>query len=217
MRQLQTTAFAILLAGTSLLTSCGSTGSKPTSGELAGPAAPTAQKKEPALYTGQRALSCMSSLTAKWAPDAAPVRLESVVNSEASGQDGKATVWKAGFISPSRGKIRFFTCSGSRLPDASPSGASADIEQGYGADVAALAFHTFLLKTDSDKAFEIAQAHGGADLLKKDPNQAVSYVLLWNPKQRALFWYVAYGKDKASTVGTGIVNAMTGAYVGASK
>jgi hypothetical protein len=215
MRQLQMSTLAAVLAGASLLVACSST--ETHRAEPAAPPAAGEQKKEPSLYTGQRALSCMSGLTSKWAADAVPVRLESVLNSESNGEGGKASVWKAGFISPSRGKLRYFTCSGSRLPDAPPYGASADIEQGYGADVAALAFQPFLVKTDSDKAFEIAQAHGGEALLKKTPDHVVNYVLLWSAKHHAPLWYVAYGKEKATTSGTGVVNAMTGAFVGATK
>jgi hypothetical protein len=62
----------------------------------------------------------------------------------------------------------------------------------------------------------VSKEHGGASLIKKNPNQVVTYFVLWNPKQRALYWYVMYGKDQESAAGTGIVNALTGAYVGAA-
>jgi hypothetical protein len=207
----------MILALMHLLTGCESTPKPGEGGQPASTAATPTQSKPPALYTGLQAFNCVNGLAQRWSSDVIPVRLESQVNSEANGQDGKATVWKAGFISPSRGKLKYFFCSGSRLKDSPPYGPSADTEQAYGPDVPSLGFQPLFLKTDSDKAYAVAQEHGGASLIKKDPNQVVTYFVLWNPKQRALYWYVMYGKDKESAAGAGIVNALTGAYVGASK
>jgi hypothetical protein len=173
-------------------------------------------KKEPSLYSGMQAFNTMNALANKWAPDATPVRLESRVNSESNGQGGKSTVWRAGFISPSRRQLKFFVCSGSRLPDAPPYGVSSDIETAYESAVARMAFPSFLLKIDSDKAYEVAQQHGGEAVLKKNPQQPVLYVLLFTPGKNALYWNVIYGTE-AKTAGAGIIHATTGAWVGASK
>jgi len=195
-----------------LLTGCESA---PESG--AGAAATSTRSKPPGLYTGLQAFSCVNGLAQRWASDVIPVRLESQANSEASGQGGKASVWKAGFISPSQRKIKYFFCSGSRLKDSPPYGASAGTEEAYGSDVASLGFQPLFLKTDSAQAYTVAQDHGGASLMKKNPNQEVTYFVLWNSKQRALYWYVMYGKDQESAAGTGIVNALTGTYVGTAR
>jgi len=215
MRSFLFQVFLPLLIGLTLLTSCSS---KPALTEQ--PAAPAAQQpqvKPPSLYSGLQAFNCVQGLAQRWATDAMPVRLESVLNEESNGQGGKATVWKAAFISPSRRVIKYFTCSGSRLKDAPPYGPSAENEEPYAPDVPGMAFQPLFLKVDSDKAYDVAQEHGGTALLKKNPDQVVKYFVLWNPKQRVLQWYVMYGKDKESSVGTGVVNALTGAYIGASK
>jgi hypothetical protein len=180
----------------------------------AGSAAATSKPKPPSLYTGLQAFGCVNGLAQRWSSDVIPVRLESQVNSEANGQDGKSTVWKAGFISPSQRKIKYFYCSGSRLKESPVYGPSAGTEEAYGPDVASLGFQPLFLKTDSAQAYTVAQEHGGASLIKKNPNQEVTYFVLWNPKQRNLYWYVMYGKDQESAAGTGIVNALTGAYAG---
>jgi len=206
------TVCALILVSVCMLTGC-SSGPAPTTASQ--PATP--QPKPPSLYTGLQAFGCVQGLAQKWATDTIPVRLESEINSESNGQGGKATIWRAAFISPSRRMMRYFTCSGSRLKDAPPYGPSADVEQPYSPDVPALGFQPLFLKVDSDKAFDVAQEHGGVALLKKNPDQVVKYFVLWNPKQRVLQWYVMYGKDKESAAGTGVVNALTGAYVGASK
>ncbi|MBI3476707.1 MAG: hypothetical protein HY010_13325 [Acidobacteria bacterium] len=214
MKPLSVSLLAVAIVSIYLLTSCDST---PKAGEGASTTAPAAPVKPPQPYTGLQAFSCISGLAQKWSPDVIPVRLESQPNSEANGQGGKSTVWKAGFISPSRRKLKYFYCSGSRLKESPPYGPSAGSEEPYGSDVPALGFQSLFLKTDSDKAFAVAQEHGGANLIKKNPDQVVTYFVLWNQKQQALHWYVMYGKDKESAAGTGIVNALTGVYVGIGK
>ena len=203
----------LVLSAFGFLLGCETTPTKPA--EPAKPAEPV--KKEPSFYSGKQAFNATNSLAVRWAADATPVRLESKLTSEGNGQNGKATIWKAGFISPSKGQIKFFVYSGSRLPDSPPYGVSSDVETAYSPEVRQLAFSALLVKTDTDEAFNTAQAHGGANLLKKDPNQPVTYVLLWNAPKQALYWHVVYGADEKSTKGSGIINALTGAYVGAAK
>src|ERR1039458_7335847 len=60
------------------------------------------QSTEPVLYTGQEAFNRMMGLALKWSPDAQPARLESVVTTEATGQNGKSTIWRGYFASPLR-------------------------------------------------------------------------------------------------------------------
>ena len=217
MKPLSLALVGVVIIFVYLLTSCESAPRPEVSTQSASADKNPTPSKPPQLYTGLQAFSCVSGLAQRWSSDVIPVRLESQPNSETNGQDGKSTVWKAGFISPSRGKIKYFYCSGSRLKDAPPYGPSAGPEEPYGPDVPALGFQSLFLKTDSDKAYAVAQAHGGDRLIKKDPNQVVTYFVLWHQKQQALYWYVMYGKDKESAAGTGIVNALTGAYVGIGK
>jgi hypothetical protein len=145
-----------------------------------------------------------------------PVRLESKVNSEGNGQGGKSTLWRAGFVSPSSHLLKFFNCSGSRLPDSPAYGVSSDNETPYDASVARMAFPAFLLKVDSDKAYDVAQQHGGSTLVQKNPQQPILYVLLFSPEKNALQWHVVYGTEEKAA-GAGIVHATTGAWIGAGK
>jgi len=209
MKPLRIPVLAVLLFSLYILIACESAPEAATSSTTT-----ASTPKSPSPYTGLQAFNCVNGLAQKWSADVIPVRLESQVNSEANGQDGKSTVWKAGFISPNRRMIKYFYCSGSRLKDSPVYGASAGTEESYGPDVASLGFQPLFLKTDSAQAYTVAQEHGGANLLKKNPNQEVTYFVLWNPKQRNLYWYVMYGKDQQSAAGTGIVNALTGAYAG---
>jgi hypothetical protein len=206
----------ITLISIAMLTvACNSSENKRAS-ETPAPAAPV--KKEPALYTGQQAFNQMTGLALKWSSDAQPARLESVLNSETNGQDGKSTVWRGYFVSPSRHATETIVCSGSRLPDAPPYGVSVEGGEGpYNAQSANLAFLGLLLKTDTDQAYKIAQEHGGEAILKKDPQQPITYVLLKEPKHNAPVWYVIYGASEKDRKGIGVINATTGAFVSAGK
>ena len=213
-------AFALSLVSVAILTGgCNSTENKAENGAPEKPAsgAPT-QSKEPVLYTGQEAFNRMMGLALKWSPDAQPARLESVLTTETNGQNGKSTVWRGFFASPRRRSVKTIVCSGSRRPDAPPFGVSAEGSEGaYNADAANLAFLPLLLKTDTDKAFEITRQHGGDAILKKNAQQPVTYLLLKDRKQNVPVWYVIYGTSETNRKGIGVINATTGAFVSAGK
>jgi len=213
-------AFALSLVSVAILTGgCNSTENKAENGAPEKPAsgAPT-QSKEPVLYTGQEAFNRMMGLALKWSPDAQPARLESVLTTETNGQNGKSTVWRGFFASPRRRSVKTIVCSGSRRPDAPPFGVSAEGSEGaYNADAANLAFLPLLLKTDTDKAFEITRQHGGEAMLKKNAQQPVTYLLLKHRKQNVPVWYVIYGTSETDRKGIGVINATTGAFISAGK
>jgi hypothetical protein len=213
-------AFALSVISVAILTAgCSSTENKPKESTPEKPAAAAQpESKEPVLYTGQEAFNRMMGLAMKWSPDAQPARLESVLTTETTGQDGKSNIWRGYFVSPSRRSTKTIVCSGSRRPDAPPFGVSAEGREGaYNADSATLAFLPLLLKTDTDKAFAIAQQHGGEAIVKKDAKQPITYVLLKDRKQNVPVWYVIYGTSETDRKGIGVINATTGAFVSAGK
>ena len=208
-------AFALSLISVAILTAgCNSTDNtaeKPAS-------AASSQSKEPVLYSGQEALNRMLGLALKWSTDAQPARLESVLTTETTGQNGKSTVWRGFFASPRRRSVKTIVCSGSRRPDAPPFGVSAEGSEGaYNADAANLAFLPLLLKTDTDKAFEITRQHGGDAILKRNAQQPITYLLLKDRKQNVPVWYVIYGTSEKDRKGISVINATTGAFISAGK
>jgi hypothetical protein len=206
-------AFALTVVSIAVLTACSSTENKPNESAAAPP-----QSKAPALYTGQEAFNRMMGLALKWSVDAQPARLESVLTTEGTGQDGKSAIWRGYFASPSRRSTKTIVCSGSRRPDAPPFGVSAEGNEGaYNAEAANLAFLPLLLKTDTDKAFAIAQQHVGDAILKKDAHQPVTYVLLKDRRLNVPVWFVIYGASETDRKGIGVINATSGAFVSASK
>lgn len=174
----------------------------------------TPQVQQPVLYTGQEAFIRMMGNARRWSIDALPVHLESELTSEANGQGGKSAVWRAYMASHSRGKVKTFVCSGSRLRGAPPAGVSStSLDRPLTAQFAALVFEPLRLKVDTDRAYSLAMEHGGAALLKKNPNQPVTYLLEWSHKDRALVWHVIFGPKLAEAKGIGAINASTGSFL----
>ena len=104
-------------------------------------------------------------------------------------RDGKAGEWRAGFASPSQRTTKFYTW------------ASGDVSHGVDdtyspTNSSTFVFNVQFLKVDTDKAFAIAQQHGGDKLLEKEPDTPVLYLLDWNRQTNELLWHVIYGTDR---------------------
>ena len=177
-------------------------------------AAKPESKREPVLYTANECMKRLDGQAKLWAMDARPVHIESNATSESAGSDGRSAVWRAGYLSAQRNALKFFMCSGSLDKDAPSYGLTAGLEMPVPPHVRA--FDAFLLKADSDKAFTVAQEHGGSALLKKSPGQKMTYIVEVAKGETVPFWYVVYGKDLKDNQGIGIVNATTGEFVRAT-
>jgi hypothetical protein len=170
----------------------------------------TPEKKVVETQTGRFALQKMLPVARLWAADAKPIQLESSPSSESNGQDGKSAYWRAVFGSPSRGKSEPFSWSGS--PDSR--GVDHGAEDTFNPNNRStqpwdLAF----LKVDTDKAFEVAQEHGGKELLSKEPKMQIMYFLGWNAGSSQLAWFVIYGGSTSSARLTVLVDASTGHFL----
>ena len=73
-------------------------------------------------------------------------------------------------------------------------------------------FNVQYLKTDADKAFAIAQEHGGEKLLQQEPNTPVLYVLEWDRQINKLLWHVIYGTDRETAKLRVAVDATSGEF-----
>jgi hypothetical protein len=206
---------AILVSGV-IVVACSSAPTSPSSTPSSTPP-PAAQKKEPVLYTGRNCLSQMANAAARWQPDAMPVHMESNLNAESTGRDGKSTVWRAMFASATRRTNRTFTCSGSRLKEEAPIGVTVSAETASSPDMARSMFQPMLLIVDSDKAFATAQENGGAKILEKNPQQPILYSLDWDGKRKELVWGILYGSSRSDSKGVGVVDATTGKFLRAGK
>ena len=206
---------AILVSGV-MVVACSSAPTSPSTTPSPTPS-PAAEKKEPVLYTGKNCLSQMANAAARWQPDAMPVHMESILNAESTGHDGKSTVWRAMFASASRSTNRTFTCSGSRLKEEAPVGVTVSAEIASPPDMSRSMFQPMLLIIDSDKAYATAQENGGANILKKDPQLPIIYSLDWDGKKRELVWGIRYGTSPSDSKGVGVVDATTGKFLRGGK
>jgi hypothetical protein len=170
---------------------------------------------QPAVQTetGRFALQKMLAPARFWSPDAQPVRLESSNLKGSNGQDGKATFWRALFASPGRQKSEPFTWSGVATED-TPKGVDHGVEDTYNpANRASRPFDLNFLKVDTDKAFEVAQKHGGKQVLDKDAKVNVGYMLDWDVQANQLRWHVIYGGSESTGKLTVLVDASSGEFL----
>lgn len=189
-----------------------------SSGEQKSSERPATETKQPpkqaTLETGRVAFQKMYVFARQWVPDAKPYQLESVVNQESNGQNGKASVWRSGFASASRRGLKGFLWSGSVLPDAPSAGVSSGVEDSYNpSNSSTQIFDLAYLKVDSDKAYDVALKHGGDKLLKKNPKEPVTFLLDWDGRQNILIWHVIFGPNPHEANLRVAVNASTGDYM----
>ena len=187
------TKLIVAIAAAALLVGCSSEPTKPTE---------TPKPKAPEAITGSSAFYKCYISARGWAQDVQPYRAESNTSKT---RDGKATEWRTGFAAPSVHSTRSYTWSAGEV--------SHGVEDTYSpTNPSTLVFNVQFLKTDTDKAFAIAQQHGGDKLLEKEPDTPVFYVLDWNKQENSLLWHVIYGNDQPSAKLRVAVNAATGEF-----
>jgi hypothetical protein len=160
------------------------------------------QPKAPQTITGSSAFYKCYIAARGWAVDAQPFRVES---SASKGKDGKAGEWRSGFASAAQHATRSYTWANADV--------SHSVEDTYSpTNSSTLIFNVQFLKVDTDKAFAVAQEHGGDKLLEKNPDIPVLYVLDWNRQTNELLWHVIYGTDRETAKLRVAVNASTGVF-----
>jgi hypothetical protein len=172
-------------------------------------------KKEPAktpeAITAQRAFYEMYKPARAWASDLLALSVISGEVPNIKNEDGKAGLWTAIFVSPSRKEARSFTFA---VVDS-----GADIRKGVnvsnalawgGATRTSKPFSNSDFAVDSDAAYKAA-FEKAAGWLKKHPNQKATFRLGNASRFAAPVWYVMWGTNKNGYAA--LVNATTGAIV----
>jgi hypothetical protein len=171
---------------------------------------PAPAPQPPELLTGRAAFQQLFVAARGWAADVRPYQLQSQPVGDFKGKDGKAVVWNAAFASAARGS-RPYTWMGMDSQDGSAQrGISHGSEDSYAPSGT---FDIAFLKVDSDKAFEVAQKHGGEKVLADAPSTPVIYLLDWNVSDNNLVWHVIYGNSRNEAKLTVDVDASTGLFV----
>ena len=175
--------------------------------------------------TGRVALQRLYTTSRGWAPDTQPINIQSQNYKNAGGNpdaplghDGKSAVWRGLFGSRSRQAMKTYMWSGLTGPDAPSPGINPGSEDSFSPNNTSTApFDLVYVKIDSDKALETAQKHGGAALLKKDPELPVNFSLNWEPRRQMLIWHVNYGKNSNEPDLSVVINATTSDFVRVEK
>ena len=205
--------FTVLcLAAATFLTSC--TSNQPTQSQSPAKPAPAQAQYE----SGRAAFQKMYLNARGWAGDATPFRLQSQYSAGAPVDQGKASLWRASFASPSRRMMKMFIWSGLVGPDVPEPGVTFTTEDSWNpTNTSTQIFNLGFLKVDSDKAFDVAQKHGGSALTKKDPKQPVFFILDWNAQKNELLWHVIYGNSLDGAKLRVAVNASSGEFARVEK
>jgi len=193
------------------LVGCSSQTSKPA------PAAkPT--PKPPEYVTGRSGFQKAYVAARQWARDAQPYRIESLVAADIKGKDGKDAVWRSYFASPTQGGVKPFVWSGEDASDVPARGITSGTEDNYSpTNSSTQIFDSQFLKIDSDKAFEVAQKHGGEKILDKTPDTSIFYVCDWSKATNELIWHVIYGSTREDAKLVVDVDGTSGDYIRTEK
>jgi len=192
---------ALILLSLAMIAGCTSEPSKPE---------PKPEPKAPEFMTGRSAFQQLYVAARGWAPDVKPFQLQSQIVGDSKGQDGKAGLWRAGFGSEQMHGSKPYMWSGVDAPDIPSRGVSFGAQDSY---VPGNTFDIAFLKVDSDKAFEVAQKHGG-DKITHTP---VTYLLDWNRGENNLIWHVIYGNSRNGAKLVVDVDASSGLFVRKEK
>jgi hypothetical protein len=150
----------------------------------------------PEYITGRSAFQKLFISARSFATDTKPIRLQSGYVADAPTAEGKAGIWRGYFASPAKRESKAYTwsgVSGENMPDRGVSHGTEDTWNP--SNSSAQVWDIVYLKVDSDKAYEVAQKHGGEKLTKADPKQPVTFMLDWNGHEQKLIWHVIYGSS----------------------
>ena len=175
---------------------------------------PAPKAQPPEALTGRGAFQKLYIAARGWAADIRPYQLQSQIVGDIKGKDGKAAVWRGAFASASMRAAKPYTWSGIDSPDAPSRGVSPGSQDPYtpGND-----FDMQFLKIDSDKAFEVAQKHGGDKVVEKSTDTPILYLLDWNRGENNLVWHVIYGNSRNDAKLVVDVDATTGEFIRKEK
>lgn len=168
------------------------------------------EKLEPA--TGQSALFKMYQVARSWAPDAQPLKMNSLMLSEVPDvPKGTAAAWQATFVSPARSQSRSYTYSIVESTGNLHKGVFAGNEEGWsGPRGTNQPMLMLAIKIDTDAAYKTGLANGGAEYDKKNPGKPISVLLEKVAKHPNPVWRIIWGESVSQSNFSVYVDASTG-------
>ena len=172
----------------------------------------TEAKKEPAkapeAVTAQRAFYEMYKPARTWATDLLALSVASGEVPNIKNEDGKAGLWTAIFVSPSRKEARIFTYAVVGNGDIGKGINVGNVLSWGGATKTSKPFSNSQFAVDSDAAYKAA--YEKAEIwLKKHPSAKATFRLGNASRFAAPVWYIMWGTTKNGYAA--LVNATTGA------
>jgi hypothetical protein len=210
------TRTAVALVALLLLTACSSSNKTESSAESKPVTKPAVKQAE--YETGRTALQKMYISARGWAGDVQLFRLQSQFAPDAPTSEGKASLWRGSFASPSKRMMKLFLWSGLVGEDAPEQGVTFSAEDSWNpANSSTRVFDLGFLRVDSNQTYEVAQKHGGEKLTAKDPKQPVVFVLDWDTQKNQLVWHVIYGNSQEESKLRIAVSATSGEFLRVEK
>ena len=168
------------------------------------------EKLEPA--TGQSALYKMYQVARSWAPDAQPLKMNSLMLSEVPEvPKGTAAAWQATFVSAARSQSRSYTYSIVESTGNLHKGVFAGNEEGWsGPRGTNLPMLMLAVKIDTDAAYKTSLGNGGAEYDKKNPGKPISVLLEKVTKHPNPVWRIIWGESASQSNFSVYVDASTG-------
>jgi len=170
--------------------------------------APKEPPGPPEPVTAQTAFYEMYKPARSWATDLLPLSLASGEVPNLKGGEGKAAMWSAVFVSPSRREARTFyysvVDSGENIRKGVTAGGS---QEWSGTTARSRPFQTTEFMVNSDAAYQTALTKAGA-WVKKHPDKKPAFLLGSSAKFPQPVWYIIWGTPKSGYAV--YVNATTG-------
>ena len=176
---------------------------------------PSAENKaKPAEpVTGLTAMYAMYNMGRQWAPDLQVLRVRSIRLAEVESRGGKSGAWEATFVSPSRSSARTYTYSVVEAQGNLHQGVFGGLEENYsGPRGQDRPFPIVVVRTDTDKAYEIAMKKGDY-YAKEHPKMPISFLLELTPRHTDPVWRVVWGESVATSGFSILIDSATGEHV----
>ncbi len=173
--------------------------------------------KPPEPISGQSAFHYMYVYARGWAPDAEPLRLQSLAIPEVKPQAGKFGAWEAYFVSQRLARGRRLTYSVTEAGGNLHKGVFAGLEETWsGPRGQARPFPIAAFKVDATAAYETAMKKG-ADYAKKHPDMPMSFLLEKTTRFPNPAWRVIWGESISKSNYSIFVDATTGEYLATAR
>jgi hypothetical protein len=168
--------------------------------------------KPPEPVAAQTAFYEMYKPARTWATDLLPLSLASNELPSLKNQDGKAAMWTAVFVSPSRREARTFFYSAINEGESVVKGVSAGGAQPWSGETPkSRPFQTTEFVVNSDAAYKAASAKAES-WVKQHPGKTAAMFLGSSAKYPSPVWFIIWGTTKSGyavyvDATTGIVNS----------